>query len=362
MSKSSKVLAVLGGVALTAALVISFVRVGTAEVPEETIPVADGSTTTQPPTTTTTSFTTTTTLPPTTTTTLPPKETLVIQGTGDVNLDPIYTRALSDNGYDYPWRGLNGLFLEDDLTVINLECAPTDIVAPEPKEFVFRCPTESLASLAQAGVDVANLGNNHSGDHGKDGLVDGRSNLVAAGVAPVGAGRDASEAGAPALFEMSGRTVAVVGFGGIVPNPAWIAAEDRPGMRDGDDIPSMVEAVAAADEVADIVVVAVHWGVELDTEPRPEDIERADAMIEAGADVIFGHHAHRLQPFEIREGAAVFWGLGNFVWPNYSPTASTTGVARATIGPDGEIRACLIPAFIERSGQPVVTGEPKCLP
>ncbi|MFZ0012781.1 MAG: CapA family protein, partial [Acidimicrobiia bacterium] len=253
-------------------------------------------------------------------------------------------------------------FRHDDLTVVNLECAPTDMVAPEPKEFVFRCPTDSLASLLPAGVEVANMGNNHSGDHGKGGLVDGRANIIAAGVAPVGAGRDATEAGEPAVFEIKGWKVAVVGFGGVFPTPDWFATEDRPGMRDGDDIPTMVEAVAAADAVADIVVVTIHWGVELDTVPRPEDVERAQAMIEAGADVIFGHHAHRLQPFEMVGDSAVFWGLGNFVWPRQSTAGSTTGVARVVVNPDGRIEACLIPAFIEEPGQPVLTGDPACGP
>jgi poly-gamma-glutamate synthesis protein (capsule biosynthesis protein) len=181
-------------------------------------------------------------------------------------------------------------------------------------------------------------------------------------VQPVGAGRDADEAGAPALFEVNGWTVAVVGFGGVVPTPAWLAAEDRAGMRDGDDISSMVAAVSEADQVADLVVVATHWGVELDIEPRPDDIERAAAMIEAGADIIFGHHAHRLQALEDVNGAAVFWSLGNFVWPRYSSAASTTAVARAVVHPDGRIEACLIPAFIENSGQPVLTAEPECGP
>jgi poly-gamma-glutamate synthesis protein (capsule biosynthesis protein) len=133
-------------------------------------------------------------------------------------------------------------------------------------------------------------------------------------------------------------------------------------MRDGDDIPSMVAAVEAAKAVADIVVVSIHWGVELDTGPRGEDVERAEAIIAAGADVIFGHHAHRLQPFELVDDSAVFWGLGNFVWPRHSTAGSTTGVARAVIHPDGTIEACLIPAFIESPGQPVLTGEPLCGP
>lgn len=286
----------------------------------------------------------------------------MIHGTGDVNLDPEYIPALVANGWDHAWAGLDGLFRDDDLTVVNLECAPSDIGQPEPKEFVFRCPAVSLPSLATAGVEVASMGNNHSGDYGKEALVDGRANLIASGVAPVGAGANAAEAGAPAVFEMEGWRVAVVGFGGVFPNPPWFATADRPGMRDGDDIPSMVEAVQAAAEVADIVVVAIHWGVEFDTEPRAEDIERAEAMIEAGADVIFGHHAHRLQPFEMVNDSAVFWGLGNFVWPRQSTAGSTTGVARAVVHPDGTIEACLIPAFIESPGQPVLIGEPECGP
>ena len=110
------------------------------------------------------------------------------------------------------------------------------------------------------------------------------------------------------------------------------------------------------------MVVAIHWGVELDTEPRPEDVERARAMVAAGADVIFGHHAHRLQPHEMLDGAAVFWGLGNFVWPRYSQASATTGVARVVVEPDGTMESCLIPAFIENPGQPVLTGEPACGP
>jgi len=57
---------------------------------------------------------------------------LVIQGTGDVNLDPAYIPALAAEGWDHAWSGLDGLFLEDDLTVVNLECAPSDLGSPEP--------------------------------------------------------------------------------------------------------------------------------------------------------------------------------------------------------------------------------------
>jgi poly-gamma-glutamate synthesis protein (capsule biosynthesis protein) len=332
-----------------------------AATPASTLVVEQATTTTI--TTTTSVAVSTSTVPPPTipTTTVAAKGHLVIQGTGDVAVDANYIPALAAHGWDHAWSGLDGLFLEDHLTVINLECTPSDQGAPVPKDFNFRCPTAALPSLAANGIDVANLGNNHSGDFGKDALVDGRAQLISAGVAPVGAGRDAAEAGQPALFEIAGWKVAVVGFGGVPsPDESLYATDDRPGMRNGDDTPSMVEAVQDAALIADLVIVTVHWGMELDTTPRADDVDRAHAMVEAGANVIFGHHPHRMQPLEMVGDAAVFWSLGNFVWPHNSVASATTAVARAVVTPDGTIDACLIPAYIETHGHPVLTGEAEC--
>jgi poly-gamma-glutamate synthesis protein (capsule biosynthesis protein) len=102
--------------------------------------------------------------------------------------------------------------------------------------------------------------------------------------------------------------------------------------------------------------------MELDTKPRPDDIERAAAMVDAGADIIFGHHQHRLGPLEYIDGKPVFWGLGNFVWPHNSTASATTAVARVVINADGSIEACMIDAFIKTHGRPVITGEAECGP
>jgi poly-gamma-glutamate synthesis protein (capsule biosynthesis protein) len=119
----------------------------------------------------------------------------------------------------------------------------------------------------------------------------------------------------------------------------------------------MVAAVEAADARADLVFVTIHWGVELDLQPRPEDVARAHALIEAGADAIFGHHPHRLQPMEIHEGRPIFWSLGNFVWPRLSAAGAASGIAQVVVEPDGTVGACLVPVDIESDGHPVVTVE-----
>ncbi|MEM7339275.1 MAG: CapA family protein [Actinomycetota bacterium] len=283
-----------------------------------------------------------------------PRERLVINGVGDVNVDPGYIPAFRTTGYEHALAGLDGLFLEDDLSVINLECPLTDIGAPVPKQFRFQCDPNALVPLREAGVEVANQGNNHVLDYGPDAMLDSIRRLRSGGIAPVGAGPDATAAHEPALFEINGWTVAVVGFGGVVPAASWIAADDRPGMADGDTIETMVAAVEAADEVADIVVVTIHWGAELQSGPPADDVARAEAMVAAGADAVFGHHAHRLNALEMVGGRPVAWSLGNFVWPRLSAAGSDTAVAQVIIEPDGRILACLIDVTIVSDGHPTL--------
>jgi poly-gamma-glutamate synthesis protein (capsule biosynthesis protein) len=280
---------------------------------------------------------------------------LVIHGTGDVNVDPSYIRSYAAHGYGYAWSGLDGLFEDDDLTVINLECAVSHLGRPEPKEFNFRGDPAALPAMRKAGVEVANLGNNHSYDFGPEALVDTRRNLVDARIAPVGAGKDAAEALSPATFDLKGWRIAVVGLDEVVdPFPEAVAGPDKPGTAAGHDFRAMIDAVKAADRLADLVIVIIHWGVELDTQPRAYQVSEGHKLVDAGADVIFGGHSHRLQPLDVYRRKPIFWSLGNFVWPNFSVEGSRTGVAEVRVDPDGDIRARILPAVIEAPGHPVL--------
>jgi poly-gamma-glutamate capsule biosynthesis protein CapA/YwtB (metallophosphatase superfamily) len=283
----------------------------------------------------------------------PERGTLVIHGTGDVSLDPSYIPAFRSNGYDWAWSGLGGLFRHDDLTVINLECPATDVVAPVPKEFNFRCDPAALPAARRAGVEVANQSNNHAYDQGPEGLVDSLERIRRAGLTPVGAGRDEAQALRAALFDLEGWKVAVVGIDEVLDPLTMVAGPDKPGTAAGHDLSLALRAVRDAAAEADIVVVAIHWGVELDTQPRDYQVQEAHRMIDAGADVIFGHHSHRLQPMEMYHGRPIFFGLGNFVWPHLSEEGSTTAVAEVTVSPHGRFRGRLLPAYIASDGHPV---------
>jgi capsule synthesis protein PGA_cap len=291
---------------------------------------------------------------PSLTPTPPPREKILIHGTGDVNLDPDYIPAFRSNGYGWAWSGLNGLFQDDDFTLINHECPSTDIVAPIPKTFSFRCDPAALPVAKRFGVDVANLANNHGYDQGPDGLLDSIRNVERAGLVAIGAGRNAEEADAPRYVEVKGWRIGIVGVGEVLDPIDQVATAVKPGTSVGHDFPRALAAIREAEANADLVIVVIHWGVELDTQPRDYQVDEAHRMIDAGADMIFGHHAHRLQPMDTYEGRPIFYGLGNFVWPNFSVAGSTTAVAEVVVFPNGRIQGRLLPAFIESPGHPVL--------
>ena len=283
-----------------------------------------------------------------------PRGTLVIHGTGDVSLDPSYLPVFGSRGYGWAWSGLGGLFRRDDLTVINLECPATTVVAPIPKEFSFRCDPGALPAARVAGVEVANQSNNHAYDQGPDGLVDSIRRIRAAGLAPIGAGVDEAHALRPARFDLHGWRVAVLGIDEVLDPLDEVAGPDKPGTAAGHDVGLALQAIRRASASADLVVVMIHWGVELDTQPRAYQVDEAHRMIDAGADVIFGGHSHRLQPLETYRGRPIFYSLGNFVWPRFSAEGATTAVAEVFVRPDGTIRGRLLPAEIVSDGHPAL--------
>ncbi len=316
--------------------------------------------------------TTTTQLPPprTTTTTIhvpieTPRTRLVISGAGDVNLDPKFVRSFPTTGYEDAWTGLFGAFRADDLTIINLECSPSHLGTPWIKPWTFQCDPAALPAMAEAGVDIANLANNHGMDFGFDAMLEGRQNLRDVGIEPVGTGANITEAYTPVVMEINGWTIAVIGSGGVNPETgSWLALTDRPGMTHGDDTESISAAVTKAKKTADLVFITAHWGEQGTTRPRTFERGQAEAWIDAGADGVFGHHQHMLQPLEWYNERPIAWGLGNFVWQAYPAAAKKTAIAQFVFEPDGRIGACLVPVVIERTGHPVIQNPaaPICAP
>ena len=295
----------------------------------------------------------------------PSSRTVTLAFGGDV----MFEGAIGDGLNAEPWAllaGVQPLLVDADLAMVNLETAITQRGVPEPKEFTFRAPATALEALTAGGVDVVSLANNHGMDYGRDGLEDTLLAAEAAGLPLVGAGRNDEAAYAPFVTSVRGHRIAVLGATQVMDTAllsSWPALPDRPGLASGkpDHERKLLEAVAAARREADTVVVYLHWGVEREICPTWTQQDLAQRLADAGADVIVGGHAHRLQGAGMLDDSVVAYGLGNFVFATSSAAGTESGVLLVTIAPDDGIGYEWKPARIS-GGLPQVLGPDEAVP
>jgi len=226
------------------------------------------------------------------------------------------------------------LLTSADLAVVNLETAITERGSPATKEYTFRAPANALTALASAGVDVASMANNHGLDFGPDGLEDSLAAEASSRFPLIGIGRDAAEAYEPHRAVVQGQRIAVIAATQVLDEhliSSWTATDMQAGLASAKDVDRLVAAVAEARATSDTVVVFLHWGTEGQTCPSQRQQELARALADAGADVIVGGHAHRLQGAGRLGGAFVAYGLGNFVWYARGGPGAQTGVLTVTV-------------------------------
>ena len=240
---------------------------------------------------------------------------------GDVMLGRGVREALRDADPAWAWGTTLPVFHDADLVIANLECAITTHRAPwrrNPKVFHFRADPPAVDVLAAARVRCVSLANNHSLDFEVDGLLETLDLLRARGIATVGAGRDLDEARGPVLLEVGGLTVGVIGA--TDNEPPFAAGPGRPGTNyvDVERSPDAADALAvsvtrARDAGADVVILALHWGPNMVTEPPEVFRDFAAALLDRGVHVLYGHSAHVFQGVERLDERLILYDTGDFI-------------------------------------------------
>jgi poly-gamma-glutamate synthesis protein (capsule biosynthesis protein) len=279
--------------------------------------------------------------------------TVEIIAVGDVMPARWVERRLRAHGYGYAFASTTEILRAGQVTFANLESplAPGDPV--EAFQMVFRGDPEFAGALADAGIDVVSLANNHGGDQGPEGVSSTLASLETVGVRAVGAGGDGAAARAPAVIETPTGSVAFLAYvdGRWIPD-SYVAAEGRAGLAVLSP-ETVAEDVAAVRELADFVVVSMHAGTEY--EPGPDETQRAAARAaaSAGADLVIGHHPHVLQPVERIGTTTVAWSLGNFVFDqDLSPETQEGAILRFTLVADSPAHVEALPVRIVDYAQP----------
>ena len=297
-----------------------------------------------------------------------------------------------------------------DIAFGNLETPVSTRGTPAEKWINMRMPPELLADVSGLGFDIVTLANNHMLDFGEVALRDTLDHLSEHDLPFVGAGLDLDAAWRAEIVRVGDVRVAFLGAASTL-GPAAAAADGKPGVAPihvseayhldpaasleqpgsapyvhtrawREDLERAIVAVEAARSEADFVVLAMHWGVPPFWRSRFQDgladyqIEVGRALIDAGVDVIVGHHPHSLQEVEVYRGKPIFYSLGNFVFHHNRGAARDTPVSRnapygvsvdrrnrnwsetaivlADIAADGAVSFSLQPALLDADGNPLL--------
>ncbi|HZY02200.1 MAG TPA: CapA family protein [Anaeromyxobacteraceae bacterium] len=228
------------------------------------------------------------------------------------------SRGGDEDGYTWLYAEVADLLSAPDLTFANLESPIAPTADRGSRSYVFNAPPAAARALRAAGVDLVSVANNHAFDQGRAGFLETLRRLDEAGLAWVGAGTPPAEAG-PRLIEVNGLRLAFLAWSRFFNDEGNTCAPTGPCLRaallDPERAPAAVRQAVAS---ADAVVVSLHWGEEYAAQPRPDDVELARRLAEAGALVVLGHHPHVLQPLELyrcTDGrlSVIAYSLGNFV-------------------------------------------------
>lgn len=224
---------------------------------------------------------------------------------------------------------VSDVFKDADFGFVNMETPVAPDHSRGTKAFMFNGPVALIDALKASGIKIVSFANNHVMDQGWPGFFETREHLRAEGMLFAGSGDTAQTAWQPVITEANGIKVGWLGM------TRWLNGNRNPDKDDephvnffpypgesggapGMDEAGVLAAIQKARTQCDFLVVSIHWGIEYSPAPRPEDVEMAHKMLDAGASVIVGHHPHVLQPIETyrtKDGrnTVIFYSLGNFL-------------------------------------------------
>ena len=199
-----------------------------------------------------------------------------------------------------------------DIAMANFENPAPDRFTWHKSKTVFTADPTLIDGLVKAGIDYVGIANNHIGDAGNNGILQTIANLKKRGLKYSGAGKDLAAAQRPAILDANGTKVAILAYDAIA--PGYHAARGEPGSSKL-TIKAVQAGVKAARKAgAKVVIVFPHWGTEYRYSPFQNQQRLARQIIDAGADMIIGNHAHYAAAVEVYKGKPIWYALGNFVF------------------------------------------------
>ncbi|OGL86142.1 hypothetical protein A3I40_01765 [Candidatus Uhrbacteria bacterium RIFCSPLOWO2_02_FULL_48_12] len=264
---------------------------------------------------------------------------IIIFAVGDIMLGRNVEGWMIKEGLDYPFRKVNEFFKSADLAIGNLEGPIRKKHTRTPTgSTTFNFKSEVAAELKNAGVGALSLSNNHTFDYGPQAFEETKSYLRQAGIDFFGHPHDIHD-DYVLRKEIGGQKFAFIGL------------QDVFASMDSKKAVALIKRVAA--EPNTTTIVSIHWGDEYKPIANQRQKTLAREFIDAGADVVIGHHPHVVQNVELYKGRPIFYSLGNFIFDQYFSKETQEGLAIGLEFKGASLRIRLYPVDIIKS-QPVL--------
>ena len=238
-----------------------------------------------------------------------------------------YTHTVDEKGLDWPFSLVHEYLRADDFTFANLEVVFTQYKKHVDKRIPLRADPKYAQVLLHSGIDAVNTVNNHSMDFYEKGYLESMETLDSLPIFHFGTSQMRANAPHDRLLvtQVKGITIGALGV-------------SYPQEKDAKAVISRIQKLR--DEGAQLVIVSLHWGKELTKQPQAWQHRFARALIDGGADVLWGHHPHILQPIHVYNGKPIFYSTGNFTFGSMSKVDPDTGIFRLHfgLGDDGQPR------------------------
>ncbi len=273
---------------------------------------------------------------------------------GDISYSRGIASTIKKQGdWNYPLQKVKKYLQSGDLVFANLETAITSGREVLNGEMVFRSDPQTALVLAEAGFSVLSLANNHTPNWGEEGLLDTFKYLNQAGLNYVGAGKNLKDAYRPLYLEKNGLKFAFLAYNDSDVVPDYYGAGSERAGTALMNIEKMKSAVQEARTKVDFVIVSMHSGQEYTAHASSRQTKFAHTAIDAGADLVIGHHPHVVQNMEEYHGKFIFYSLGNFVFDqNWSSNTSQSLILKVYFNQQGLKEISFVPVVIKNNCQP----------
>jgi len=250
----------------------------------------------------------------------PVPQKLHLVAVGDIMLDRSVEDKIEANGCASIVEQVADHLRQGDIVFGNLEC-PLSTVGPHQPygPCVFRADPKTVEVLTLGSFDIVSLANNHALNSGRAALLQTMDHLEQAGIAYVGAAPTKAHGSAPTFITVRDIRVGFLAYTDLSFECSSYSKVDQ-------DLTRLRQQIKRARNNCNLLIVSYHWGEEYRRKPTSRQVKVAHASIEAGADVVLGHHPHVLEGIELYQNRPILYSMGNFIFDQRSGERMESGI------------------------------------